>query len=250
MGYTNFNPNASNTKISSTPSFFGGYEPKSYEDESGAKEAAPSESGSGMDTWRYGSPSNIRNWQTNQSQGGNGGGGGSRKPMGSTSESSVTFEGEAPKAPKVAKLELPKFDKRAVRALTQKHAAPAMRKLSEGLQTALNVQSDNPNVRRMTLREALQGYGTGLEQAMSGAGTQARQEHQQELEQTGREAQMNWQAQNQAAMQAYNNAFQKYLASATRTQTTSYDDESDSGPGSRDQAFASMWNTVATFPSY
>jgi len=105
MGYTNFNPNASNTQISSTPGFFGGYEPRSYEDESGAKEAAPSESGSGMDTWRYGSPSNIRNWQTNQSQG-RSGGGGSRKPMGSTSESSVTFEGEAPDAPKIDKLEV------------------------------------------------------------------------------------------------------------------------------------------------
>ena len=255
--------------------FYGGYEPRSYEDDQPERSAAPSESGAGMDTWRYGSPANIRNWRTIQSQGGSGGSGGSRssgpQPTGSTSTSSVSFEGSAPTAPKIGKLELPKFDKRAVRALTQKIAAPATRRLSEGLQTALNVQSDNPNVRRMTLREALQGYGTGLESALSGAGQQARQEHQQEIAQEGQEAQMNWQAQNNAAMQAYNNAFQKYMASATRTQTTTPTYSGSNAPAgattgvgaiagadpgggqltpaqTRSNAFSQMWGNLA--PAY
>jgi hypothetical protein len=247
-------------------SFFGGYEPRTYEEEGAARELAPGDSGAGMDTWRYGSPTNLRNWRTIQSQGSGGGGGRSSgpQPSGSVTTSSTTFAGEAPSAPKIPKLELPKFDKRAVRALTQKLAAPGMRRLSEGLQTALTVQSENPNVRRMTLREALQGYGTGLEQTLSGAGQQARGEHMQELEQQGREAQMNWQAQTQAAMQAYNNAFQKYLASATRTQTTTptYSGTgapagpttgvgaiAGSDPGrTRSNAFQQMWGNLA--PAY
>lgn len=237
--------------------FFGGYEPRTYAEDQEERRLAPGETGSGMDTWRYGSPTNVRNWQILQSQG-SGGGGGSRssgpRPTGSTQTSTVEFTGEAPEAPKIPKLELPKFDKRAVRALTQKLAAPSLRKLGEGLQSALTVQSDNPNVRRMTLREALQGYGTGLEQTMSGAGTQARQEHQQELAQEGQEAQMNWQAQTQALMQQYNNAFQKYMASATRTQTQqdTFGPEGSTTPGMspRQQAFQTWQATQGPAPAY
>jgi len=36
---------------------------------------------------------------------------------------------------------------------------------------------ENPNVKRMTVREALSGYGSGLENVMAGAGSAATQEY-------------------------------------------------------------------------
>jgi hypothetical protein len=92
--------------------------------------------------------------------------------------------------------------------------------LREGLQGAMNIHTDNPNVRRMTIREALQGYGTGLEKAMSGAGAQARSEHQQELNLKKEEAMANWKASYEKIMADYQNRWQKYLASAEKITET------------------------------
>jgi hypothetical protein len=115
---------------------------------------------------------------------------------------------------------MPKVDKRRIRALQQEAAAPAVRKLREGLQSSMNMSTDNPNVRRMTLREALQGYGTGLEGAMAGAGRQAQAEHQQELNLLATEAQANYKSQVEKMSAEYNNAFNAYLKSGVQTVET------------------------------
>jgi len=107
-------------------------------------------------------------------------------------------------------------------------AAPAVRMLREGLQGAMNVHTDNPNVRRMTIREALQGYGTGLEKAMSGAGAQARSEHMQELNLKKEEAMANWRANYEKIMADYKNRWEKYLQSAEKITQT---DSSESATG-------------------
>lgn len=182
-------------------------------------------------TWAYGSPSDFRSQpsQTNRygySRGGAyGGGGGTR-----TTISTTQFTMPRPKTPDLPTLELPKVDKRAVAALAQKAAAPGIRGLRETVQQAMGASYENPNVRRMTLREALQGYGAGLERVMAGAQHQARAEHQQELNLLAEERQQNWRAQVQKAMDAYNKAWSEYLATAKKTTTTS-DDDGTGGTG-------------------
>ncbi len=151
---------------------------------------------------------------------GGGGGGGSR-----TSISSVQFTQPRPQAPELPTLEFAKPDKRAMAALAQKAAAPGIRGLREAVQQAAIQTYENPNVRRMTLREALQGYGAGLEKVLGGAQHQARQEHMQELQVENQQRQLNWQAQVQRLMDSYNKAFSEYLASATKMTQTNVGDE-------------------------
>lgn len=66
-------------------------------------------------------------------------------------------------------LEIPEYDQGRVEALAQRVAAPGIRKLRSEVQTAQGGVYDNPNVKAMTLRQALQGYGSGLESVMGGA---------------------------------------------------------------------------------
>lgn len=181
--------------------------------------------GAGPNDWTL-NPSSTQARSGGSARGGGSSGGGSRQTI-----SRTIFNGKAPELPDLPTLTMPKPDKRKIRALTQEISAPAVRKLREGLQGAMNVNSDNPNVRRMTLREALQGYGTGLESAMAGAGGQARQEHQQELNLLAQEAQKNWQAKTEGMMTAYNNAYKTYLEGATKESTTVSDEGSGGGIG-------------------
>lgn len=160
-------------------------------------------------------------WQ-NPSPGfsGRGGGGGGSSGGTKTTTRRTVYAGAAPTMGALPTLTMPKVDKRRIRALTQEISAPAVRKLREGLQSSMNISSDNPNVRRMTLREALQGYGTGLESAMAGSGGQARAEHQQELNLLATEAQANYKTQVEKIAAEYNNAYNAYLKSGTETTTT------------------------------
>ena len=66
-------------------------------------------------------------------------------------------------------LTIPVYDQGRVEALAQRVAAPSIRKLRDEVQTVQGGVYDNPNVKAMTLRQALQGYGGGLESVMSGA---------------------------------------------------------------------------------
>jgi len=151
---------------------------------------------------------------------GGGGGGGGGSSGNKTTKTYTTYSGSAPTMGNLPTLTMPKVDKRRIRALQQEAAAPAVRKLREGLQGAMNISTDNPNVRRMTLREALQGYGTGLEGAMAGAGSQARAEHQQELNLLATEATANYKTQVEKVAAEYNNAYNAYLKSGVQTVET------------------------------
>ena len=246
-----------------------GFEPKSYasqsEEGSGVVQKLGSSVGTGPLmtnndwTWAYGSPSDMKQqYQSGGSSRGSSRGGGYAGGTGDGSaqrQQTVTrlrFQGEAPDMPTLPKLEMPKMDKRKIRALTQELAAPQMRKLQESLQGAMNVHSDNPNVRRMTLREALQGYGSGLESVQAGAGQQARQEHQQDLSLQSAEAQANYQAAVNAAMAQYNNAWQKYLASAERvTESEGVTGPAAGGvPGATMVVRRNVWGTPYLAPDF
>ena len=159
-----------------------------------------------MDTWRNGSPGDLRKWAQRSASSS----GGSR-PTSTRSSTRTVRQGSAPELPELPTYKAPEFDKRAVRAATQKLAAPGIRTLRQTVQQAMGRNYENPNVRKLTLREALQGYGVGLGNVMSGAGREARSEHMQELQLQQQEAQNNWEAQTKAAMSAYQNAWNDYL---------------------------------------
>lgn len=181
--------------------------------------------GPGPNDWSL-TPGGASGGSSYRSRGG-GYGGGSR-----TSVSTVQFTKPRPQAPDIPTLEFAKPDKRAMAALAQKAAAPGIRSLREAVQQAAVQTYENPNVRRMTLREALQGYGAGLEKVLGGAQHQARQEHMQELSVENQQRQLNWKAQVERLMDSYNKAFQEYLSSAMKTTKVSSDDDDGGGYGS------------------
>ncbi|HUV71673.1 MAG TPA: hypothetical protein VMW25_01555 [Clostridia bacterium] len=87
------------------------------------------------------------------------------------------YGGNAPTMGEAPTLNLPEYDEDKVSELTQKRAAPGVRRLRETTQQAMGETYENPNVKRMTVREALSGYGSGLENVMAGAGSAATQEY-------------------------------------------------------------------------
>jgi len=82
-----------------------------------------------------------------------------------------------PGAGDTPELNLPEYDEDQVSALTQKRAAPSIRRLRETTRAVTSGSFDNPNVKKMTVREALAGYGTGLEGIVAGAGRAASAEY-------------------------------------------------------------------------
>lgn len=106
--------------------------------------------------------------------------------MGATSRP-VTGAGAKPGGPEWETYELPshedrpEFDEGEVQRLSQEHAAPGVRTLREAYQTAAARLPSTPKT-RLTLRDALKGYGTGLESVMSGARKTARGETMQKFQ--------------------------------------------------------------------
>lgn len=64
---------------------------------------------------------------------------------------------------------IPPYDTNRVESLAQRFAAPGIRQLRSAMQDTQQGYYENPNVKRMTLRDALSGYGQGLESTMAGA---------------------------------------------------------------------------------
>jgi hypothetical protein len=71
----------------------------------------------------------------------------------------------------------PVYDENAVTTLAQQRAAPGLRALRNQISRASGVNYENPNAKRMTLRDALQGYGQGVASVINAAGQQATSEY-------------------------------------------------------------------------
>lgn len=97
----------------------------------------------------------------------------------------------------------PEYDESAIAKKTQKYAAPGVRKLRTAAQESMAKNFDNPNVKSMTLKSALAGYGEGLESVMAGAGRQASAEYAQEYAYKYKESGMNYQTAVQAVRDKY-----------------------------------------------
>jgi hypothetical protein len=145
--------------------------------------------------------------------------------------------------------EAPVYDEEKVSGLTQSTAAPAIRGLRSSMQKVMNKSNSNPNVQRMTLREALAGYGQGLQSAVSEASTTARNLYntQYGIEADTKKAnynanvdaaktnyqtsvdtaKTNYQTNANSKMASYNAALQSYMASTYGTGATRYGSDSN-----------------------
>lgn len=106
---------------------------------------------------------------------------------------------------------LPVWDEGKIGSLAQKAAGPGLREMKKGLREAQGRYYENPNVRRMTLRDAMAGYGMGIEKVMAGARREAQAEYAQEFAPQMTKAQMEYQAKTQGVMNQYQNAWREYL---------------------------------------
>lgn len=135
---------------------------------------------------------------------------------------SQTYEPTGPKPTFERQVfEAPEFDERDVAAETQRLQAPSIRKLRQQLRQTQTQRFDNPNVRRMTTRAALAGFGAGLESIQTGARREARQTVQQKYARKLDVAKTQFGADVDFAKQAYQRAWDLYLKSGTTTTTSS-----------------------------
>ena len=78
--------------------------------------------------------------------------------------------------------EIPKRDESRVSYLTQKAAAPGLRALRNQMGQAMGQEFENSFQKRMTLRDALSGYGQGLESVLGGAAKTGEAQYQTEYQ--------------------------------------------------------------------
>jgi hypothetical protein len=97
----------------------------------------------------------------------------------------------------------PLYNERKVQALTQQQVAPAIRGLRSAIMRTQNTQGENQNVNRMTMRDALAGYGQGLQSAMAGASATARGLYNEEYARESDAAKTNFEAQADASKTSY-----------------------------------------------
>jgi hypothetical protein len=142
---------------------------------------------------------------------------------------------EVPKITQAPSYSAPSWDESEIDTLAQKRAAGGIRNLRDQVQRVTGRTYGNPQVTRMTLREALQGYGSGLDKIMSGANEAASSEYARrygirtDASKTGYMGEMEqWKATNNAAMKEadtrYQSLWDKWKASNTgsRTETVQY----------------------------
>ena len=148
--------------------------------------------------------------------------------------------GDQPTGPEWETYELPstedrpEFDEGKVKSLAQQHAAQGDSTLREAYQTAAARLPSTPQT-RLTLKDALKGYGTGLESVMAGARKTARGEEMQKFgiesavyqqEYAARLQQVQYQAEleNQRMMETYRADYSEFLGEGDGQQTGGFYD--------------------------
>lgn len=116
----------------------------------------------------------------------------------------------------IPELTIPVYDYGKVENLAQRAAAPGVKRLRDEIQKVQGASSDNPNVKAMNLRQALSGYGSGLESVMGGAQNVGAQLYGQEYGPQVAGATARYQGTLQQAMQAASIAAQERIAAANR----------------------------------
>lgn len=122
----------------------------------------------------------------------------------------------APTMGPMPEFKLPTWDESKIESKAQKAAGPGLRELRKGMREAQGRYYENPNVRRMTLRDAMAGYGMGLEKVLGGARREATAEYAAEYAPQMAKAGAEYGGQVQTMMAQYQAAWREYL---TRMQT-------------------------------
>lgn len=132
----------------------------------------------------------------------------------------TTFPGEAPTLPELPTFVAPEARPGELAGETQRLAAPQIRSLRDITAAAISSAAGQPaNIRKMTIRQALQGFGGGLESVISGARRGAQQVVQARLGRETQAAQFNFQANVNALMNQYSNQWRQFLSGGITTTT-------------------------------
>lgn len=97
----------------------------------------------------------------------------------------------------------PVWNQKEIDSLTQLRAAPGLRALRNQIRQVTGANYENPNVKRMTLRDALAGYGQGVSSVMGSASQAAASEYGQKYSLTSANAKAEF-ASKSDAVKAYN----------------------------------------------
>ena len=121
----------------------------------------------------------------------------------------------------------PRWDEEKIDAITQKRAAPGLRELRNQVQRATGRTYGSPQVTKMTLRAALQGYGAGISKVIGESSQAAANEYGKQYGYQITNAQSTYAAEADAA-KAYN----EYAGDTAKTQFAGamkgYETESES----------------------
>jgi hypothetical protein len=162
------------------------------------------------------------------------GGTGQTSSSRSVSEQTWTPTGQMPVRPEVSTFAAPEWNESEVARNRQRMAGPNIRRLRDVTLQSIGRNYENPNVRRMTVREALRGYGSGLGSILASAQQGAVNEYGNKYQNMYNERMANFNAANQAKMAEYNNLWQMFSKmGTTRTtqSTTGYDSGSSGAAG-------------------
>lgn len=156
-----------------------------------------------------------------------------------TSRSETTSTWEAPSGPTperpTMQFNAPEYSDSEVAKLRQRHAGPNIRRLRDVTLQSIGQNFENPNVRRTTVRQALQGYGSGLGQILASAQGSAVSQYGQKYQTKYNEAAANFNAESEAKMTEYQNLWKLYAQKGTQrtitNKTGTSADSSNSGMG-------------------
>ena len=146
-----------------------------------------------------------------------------QKQTGTTTTTEWMPSGVRPDPYTVTPFEAPEWDEAEISRLTQKRAAPGLRRLRSAVQMAMTRPYESPQIRRMTLREALSGFGMGLESVMGGAGREATGEYGARYGREFTAATMTWQAQQTQRMADWQSLWNEYMRKGKQVATTEFE---------------------------
>lgn len=110
------------------------------------------------------------------------------------------------------KFTAPTRDEAKVKQYETQESAAGLRAMRAAIQKAMSQTYRNPNVKRMTLREALAGYGQGLENIMSSSRKNAESRYNQEYQTAYDESVKNWQSAQSAKQETWKKDYQTKLS--------------------------------------
>ena len=132
-------------------------------------------------------------------------------PTGATTTSRWEAGGAAPTLAPYPKFAAPEWSEEEIKKLTQKRGAAGVRRLRQAVQRVIGQPYENPAVRSMTLRQALAGYGTGLESVMGGASREAVGEYGAKYGREYQTAQTQWKSDISQMQTSFEAAWQEWL---------------------------------------